>query len=97
MNNHSSPPTTCEDLPRKNFPQENSNDCGVCATLREMNTTAGLGDMFGFGPGVFSAVHRAKLVYFAKGLALGVKTKPGAYIREFTAGAAANTLAPAGL
>ena len=23
------------ELPRKNFPQENSNDCGVCATLRE--------------------------------------------------------------
>ena len=64
--------------------------------LLEMNTAGGLGDMFGFGAGVFSAVHRAKRVYFAHGLALGVKSKPGADIREFAAGAAADTLAPAG-
>ena len=53
--------------------------------------------MFGFGPGVFSAVHRADGVDCTQGLALGVKTKPWADIREFAAGAATETLAPAGL
>jgi hypothetical protein len=66
------------------------------AALREVNTAGGLGDMFRFGPGVFSAVHRAKRVYFADGLALGVEFKPGADIREFAAGAATEALAPAG-
>ena len=53
--------------------------------------------MFGFGAGVFSAVHRAEGIYFANGLAFGVKFKPGADIRELAAGAAAEALAPAGL
>jgi hypothetical protein len=56
----------------------------------------GLGDVFRFSSGVFSAVHRAEGVYFANGLTLGVKFKPGADIREFAAGAATDTLAPAG-
>jgi hypothetical protein len=71
--------------------------CARLRTLREVDTTAGLGEMFGLGSGVFSAVHRADGVDFADGLAIGVKTKPGAYIRQFTAGAAAKALAPAGL
>ena len=60
-----------------------------------MDTTAGLGDMFGFGAGVFSAVQGADGVYFAYCLALGVEFKPGADIRELAAGAAAEALAPA--
>ena len=53
--------------------------------------------MFGFGPGVFSAVQGADGVYFAYCFALGVEFKPGADIRELAAGAAAEALAPAGL
>jgi hypothetical protein len=67
------------------------------AALREVDTTGGGGDVFGFGAGVFSAVHRADGVYFAYCLAFGVKFKPGADIGELAACAAANTLAPAGL
>jgi hypothetical protein len=52
--------------------------------------------MFRFGAGVFSAVQGADGVYFADGFALGVEFKPGADIREFAAGAAAEALAPAG-
>ena len=62
-----------------------------------MDTAGGLGDMFRFGAGVFSAVHRADGVYFAYCFALGVEFKPGADIRELAAGAAAEALAPAGL
>ena len=62
-----------------------------------MNTAGGGRDMFGFGPGVFSAVHRAERVYLANGLAFVVKSKPGADIREFAAGTAADTLALPGL
>lgn len=51
--------------------------------------------MFGAGSRVFSAVHRAQVVDFADGFALGVKLKPGADIGEFAAGATADTLAPA--
>jgi hypothetical protein len=51
--------------------------------------------MLGLGPGVFSAVHRAKGIYFADGLALSVKLKPWADIRELAAGTAPETLAPA--
>ena len=61
-----------------------------------MNTAGGLGNMFGFGPGVFSAVQGADGVYFAYCFAFGVKSKPGADIGEFAAGAAAEALAPAG-
>jgi hypothetical protein len=51
--------------------------------------------MFGFGPGVFSAVQGADGVYFAYCFALGIEFKPGADIREFAACAAAEALAPA--
>ena len=61
-----------------------------------MNTTGGLGDMFGFGAGVFSAVQGADGVYFADCFALGVEFKPGADIRELAACAATEALAPAG-
>ncbi len=61
-----------------------------------MNTAGGLGDMFGFGSGVFSAVQGADGVYFAYCFALGVEFKPGADIRELAAGAATEALAPAG-
>lgn len=61
-----------------------------------MDTAGGLGDVLRFGAGVFSAVQRAERVYFANSLAFGVEFKPGADIREFAAGAAADTLAPAG-
>jgi hypothetical protein len=64
--------------------------------LLEADTTVGLGDVFGFGPGVFSAVQGADGVYFAYCFALGVKSKPRADIREFAAGAATEALAPAG-
>jgi hypothetical protein len=63
----------------------------------KVNTAGGLSDVFGFGAGVFSAVHRADGVYFAYCFAFGVEFKPGADIREFAAGAAAEALAPAGL
>ena len=62
-----------------------------------MDTTGGLGDVFGLGAGVFSAVQGADGVNFADGFALGVEFKPGADIREFAAGAATEALAPAGL
>jgi len=62
----------------------------------EVDTAGRLCDMFRFGPWVFSAIHGAEGVYFANGVALGVKFKPGADIGEFAAGATANTLAPAG-
>jgi hypothetical protein len=64
--------------------------------LLKVDTAGSLGNMFGFGAGVFSAVHRAEGIYFANGLALGVELKPGADIRELATGAAADTLAPAG-
>jgi len=64
--------------------------------LLKVDTAGGLGDMLRFGPRVFSAVHRAQKVYFAHCFAFVVKSKPGADIREFAAGAAADTLAPAG-
>jgi hypothetical protein len=66
------------------------------AALREVDTAGGLGDVFGFGAGVFSAVHGTDGVYFAYCFALGVKSKPGANIGEFAAGAATEALAPAG-
>ncbi len=53
-----------------------------------MNTAGGLGDMFGFGAGVFSAVEGADGVNFAYCFAFGVEFKPGTDIREFAAGAA---------
>jgi hypothetical protein len=52
--------------------------------------------MFRFGPGVFSAVHRPEGIDFAYCFALVVVSKTGANIGEFAAGAAAETLAPAG-
>ncbi len=52
--------------------------------------------MFGAGSRVFSAVYRAQVVDFADGFALGVKSKPAADIRKFTAGAASQTLTTAG-
>ena len=58
-----------------------------------MDTAGGLGDVFGFGAGVFSAVQGADGVYFAYCFALGVEFKPGADIRELAAGAAAEALA----
>ena len=61
-----------------------------------MDTAVGLGNMFGFGPGVFSAVQGADGVYFAYCFALGVEFKPGADIGELTACAAAEALASAG-
>ena len=61
-----------------------------------MDTAGGLGNMLRFGPGVFSAVQGAEGVYFANGFALGIKSKPGADIREFAAGTATEALAPAG-
>ena len=64
--------------------------------LLEMDTAGGLGDVFGFGAGVFSAVQGADGVYFAYCFALGVEFKPRADIREFAAGTAAEALAPAG-
>jgi hypothetical protein len=64
--------------------------------LREVDTAGGLGNVFGFGPRVFSTVQRTHSVYFADGFALSIEFKPGADIREFAAGAAADTLAPAG-
>jgi len=60
----------------------------------EVDTAGGLCDVFRFSPWVFSAIHGAEGVYFANGLALGVKFKPGADIGEFAAGATAKTLAP---
>ena len=66
------------------------------AALREVDTTGGLGDVFGFGAGVFSAVEGADGVYFAYCFALSVEFKPGADIREFAAGTATEALAPAG-
>jgi hypothetical protein len=64
--------------------------------LLKVDTAGGLGDMFRFGPGVFSAVHRAQKVYFAHCFAFVVKSQPGADIREFAAGAATEALALAG-
>ena len=61
-----------------------------------MDAAGCLGDVFGFGPGVFSTIHGAEVVDFADGLALGVKFKPGADIGEFAALTTAETLAPAG-
>ncbi|MGD0573208.1 MAG: hypothetical protein ABSB11_09330 [Sedimentisphaerales bacterium] len=61
----------------------------------EVDTAGSLGNVFRFGPWVFSAIHGAEGVDFADGLALGVKFKPGADIGELAAGAAANTVAPA--
>ena len=52
--------------------------------------------MFRFGPRVFSAVQGADGVNYTERLALSVKSKPGADIREFAAGAATEALAPAG-
>ena len=52
--------------------------------------------MFRFGPGVFSAVQGADGVNFAYCFAFGIKSKPGADIREFAAGAATEALAPTG-
>jgi hypothetical protein len=63
--------------------------------LQKVYAAGGLGDVLGFGAGVFAAVHGAEGVDFAGGLALGVKFKPATYIGEFAAGAAAKTLAPA--
>ena len=62
-----------------------------------MDTTVGLGEVFGFGAGVFSAVEGADGVNFAYCFAVGVEFKPGADIGEFAACAAAEALAPAGL
>ena len=49
--------------------------------------------MLGFGAGVFSTVEGAQVVDFTDGLSLGIVGKPGADIRQFTAGPAAEALA----
>jgi hypothetical protein len=51
--------------------------------------------MLGGASGVFSAVERADAINYAKRLALGVITQPGADIRQFAAGPATDTFTPA--
>ena len=53
-------------------------------------------NMLGFGPRLFSAVHRPEGVNFAYCFAFGVISKTGADIGKFAAFAAAQTFAFAG-
>ncbi len=62
-----------------------------------MDSTVFGGDVFGFDAGVFSAVEGADGINLAYSFALGVVTQPGADIGQFTAGAASQAPASAGL